>query len=247
MPLPELLHTRTIDAEMNGLHSACLGGQHVRLGGLAMEGVIRTAVAADAAAITALRQAEYSTSHEFTLLSASSLAWGPDDEFGLVLAAVRTDGTIVSTMRARIFASKSVFERSSGLDLSPVELPAPTWFLDRASTHAGFRKCGLNAMLRYHLLKAAAGQDSPSVSGWLFSGVSRTKTMVEIGYCFTPVTATQPRGYRHMESPGRDYVVAVLPHAALTHACRRLEQMLGGELERWPWTGPELPEAGMVS
>jgi hypothetical protein len=212
-----------------------------------MEGTIRMATAADAAAITALRQAEYAGSREFTLLSASSLAWGPDDEFGVVLAVVRTDGAVVSTMRARLFASKSVFERSSGLDLSPVELPAPTWFLDRASTHAGVRKRGLNAMLRYHFLKAAAGRDFPSVSGWLFSGVSRTKTMVEIGYRFTAVTATQPRGYRHMESPGRDYVVAVLPHAALTLACHRLEQMLGGELDRWPWTGPELRLPGMVS
>jgi hypothetical protein len=212
-----------------------------------MEGVIRMATAADAAAVTALRQGEYTSSREFTLLSASSLAWGPDDEFGVVLAAVRTDGAVVSTMRARLFASKSVFEQSSGLDLSPVALPAPTWFLDRASTYAEHRRRGLNTILRYYFVKAAAGLEFPSVSGWLFSGVSRTRTMTEIGYHFTSVTATQPRGYRHMESPGRDYVVAVLLHAKLAPACRRLEQMLDGELDRWPWTGPELRQPGMVA
>jgi len=212
-----------------------------------MEGVVRVATAADAAAVTALRNAEYSTSREFTLLSPLSLSWGPDDESGVVLVAVQTDGSIVSTMRGRLFGSNEVFERSSGLDLSAVDLPVPSLFLDRASTHAEVRKRGLNSVLRYYFLRAAAGRDYPSVSGWLFSGVARTRTMAQIGYEFTAVTATQPRGYRHMESPDRDYVVAVLPLPHLLPACRRLQELLGDGLERWQWIGCEMRQPDTVT
>jgi hypothetical protein len=205
------------------------------------------ATAADAAAVTALRQEEYTTSREFTLVSPSSLAWGPDDESGVVLVVVQTDGAVVSTMRGRLFGSKEVFERSSGLDLSSVDLPAPTLFLDRASTHAAVRKQGLNSVLRYHFLRAAAGWNYPSVSGWLFSGVARTRTMTQIGYHFTAVSATQPRGYRHMESPGRDYVVAVLSHPHLLPACRRLQELLGDGLEQWQWIGGEMRQPDTVT
>ena len=212
-----------------------------------MRGIIREATSTDAEAVTALRQAEYSGSTEFTLLSPASLAWGPDDELGVVLVAVSADGAVASTMRGRVFESVGVFERSSGLDLSSVELPTPTLFLDRASTRADARRNGLNALLRYYFLQAAVDYGFPSVGGWLFSGVSRTKTMAEIGYTFTSVRAVQPRGYRHMESAEREYVVAVLPQARIPTARSRLEERLGDELQRWRWVGLGLRRPGVVA
>jgi len=212
-----------------------------------MEGMIRLATSDDADAVTVLRQAAYSSSHEFTLLSASSLAWGPDDELGVVLVAVTTDGTIVSTMRSRLFATKEVFERISGLDLSAVELPVHTMFLDRASTHEKAKQNGLNTALRYHFLQNAAKHGLPSVSGWLFSDVSRTRTMKEIGYNFISVRPVQPRGYRHMESKDRDFVVAVLTLAQFPGACLRLEQQVGDVLRHWRWEGPSIRLPGVVT
>jgi hypothetical protein len=89
------------------------------------------------------------------------------------ITAVGREGEPAEELRGPL---SLVFERSSGLDLSPVDLPAPTLFLDRASTHAGVRKQGLNSVLRCYFLRAAMGWEYPSVNEWLFSGESRTNT-----------------------------------------------------------------------
>jgi hypothetical protein len=193
---------------------------------------LRIARDADSDAVGNLRLAAYAGSREFLLTRPEALAWSPEDESATVLVAVNDAGEIVSTMRGRVLRQVSDFEHISGFDLRGVELPVPTLFLDRAATREGDGHRGLNAVLRLHFLLGALAGDIASVSG-----VTRARTMTELGYAFTPARPRTPDATRHMRSDDRIPVVAALPRDRLTTAVNKLEELVVDTLQNWPWRG----------
>jgi hypothetical protein len=188
----------------------------------------------DAAAIGALLLAQYAAAREFRLLLPERLAWDGASGAGGVAAGWDESGRLVATMRASLAASAAAAE--ARLDVS-VALPE-TWFpaviLSRAATAPGLARTGINSLLRWHLLRAAATQGARCALGLVYETAPRLTLMTEIGYRFMPPARVWDPEVAPRNPPLLAYLSPdALPPAVAALAARSREAALA-----WPWRGP---------
>jgi GNAT superfamily N-acetyltransferase len=190
--------------------------------------------AADAPAIGALLLAQYSTAREFRLLLPDRLVWDGVSGAGGVAAGWDEAGRLVATMRASLAASAAAAE--AGLDVS-VALPE-AWFpavvLSRAATAPGLARTGINSLLRWHLLRAAAAQGARCALGLVYQTAPRLTLMTEIGYRFVP----PERVWDPEVAPRNPPLLAYLSPDALPPAVASLAARTRDAARAWPWRGP---------
>jgi hypothetical protein len=133
------------------------------MSGSEASGFVGLAGADDAPAISALLLAQYRAAREFRLLRPDLMVWDGLQGAGGVAAGWDATGRLVATMRGRLVGSAEAEERL--LDVS-VAMPALCFPASRAATAPGFSRAGINSLLRWHLLRAAAGRGRGVRWGW---------------------------------------------------------------------------------
>ncbi|MBS0558890.1 MAG: hypothetical protein JSR21_02440 [Proteobacteria bacterium] len=197
-------------------------------------GHVGLASATDAPAINALLLAQYQAAREFRLLRPDMLAWDGRTGAGGVAAGWTRDGRLVATMRAALAPSAAAAAEAMGLS---VDLPAgffPAVILSRAATDPALGRSGINSLLRWHLLRAAAAEGARAALGLVYEGAPRLSVMARIGYR----TAPPARVWDPEVEPLRPPLLAWLPPEVFPVALEALREEAAKAAERWPWEGP---------
>jgi hypothetical protein len=194
---------------------------------------IRPARYDDQEAINRLRVAEYRHSDEFTLVRDTAILWDGNVAESVILAA--WDGrSCVATMQAQVAQDEARAAEILGVSLAGLPGAYPALVLTRAATDRGYRRSGLNSVLRYHLLFAA--EAVRSVIGVVYEGAPRCNVLCRIGYEFFPVSDAWTAAL-HPIRPGH---LAVLNGDRVSSAVRLLAELFGGVLTVFPWHGDPL-------
>lgn len=134
-----------------------------------------------------LRLNEYKKTEGF-IIKDEAVIWNKSDENAHVLG-VWNRGELISSMRLEIISNLKDLEYKIECEIPP-ELSAtspleyPVGILSKAVTSAELRSSGLNAHLRYYLLKIAQNLGIKDILGTLVKGAPRSKSLVEMGYNF---------------------------------------------------------------
>lgn len=138
-------------------------------------------------AIEKLRKEAYERAPEFQIANKNAWAWTDADAKGHVLAAWDREGNLLSTMRGIYAHNRSEAEEAIECTMPLAASWFPTIILEKAATDARRANKGLNALLRFVFIEAALQHKLGSVTGAVFEGAPRIKTLVELGYQISPV------------------------------------------------------------
>lgn len=204
---------------------------------------VRIATEADRDAIGRLRQEAFLSSPDFHMSdndwAKNHLSWGTEDDCSVVLGV--WDGTeLLATMRAEIVADKNAADLIfDGASTPGNHTEWPAIMLSRAATQAGYRKSGLNALMRMHFIAAAHRSGIRRLYGYVVQGAARTKLMSELGYEFEARADEDPV----CPSKKRSWAIAWLDLPKYgQHAVDTLANMLAEEIHQYKWQGPELTD-----
>ena len=197
-------------------------------------GHVGLATAADAPAIGALLLAQYRAAKEFRLLRPDLLAWDGRAGAGGVAAGWTDDGRLVATMRASIAPDADAAAAAMGLSVDLPDACFPAVILSRAATDPALARSGINSLLRWHLLRAAAAQGARAALGLVYEGAPRLSVMARIGYR----TAPPARIWDPEVEPLRPPLLAWLPPEVFPAAIEALRAEVVEAARRWPWHGP---------
>jgi hypothetical protein len=203
---------------------------------------VRTLNRCDADSVNELRLREYATASEFAILRPELLLWSEHDDDGVVVG-VWSNGELLSTLRGLV-----VSDRRGAEDIfeCTVDLPKdmfPALLLGRGATSARYRRMGLNALLRFYLLRAAIHTSDERTKVQVkaslalpYEGAPRVRLMQQLGYELSRPASNWDSELRVI----RPAFLAVLPAERFEAAERYLFSLVSGNLEQYPWCGSPL-------
>jgi hypothetical protein len=178
-------------------------------------------------AVTALRRAAYRGATQFDWNDESTLDWSTADDTGTVLAVWDTAGSLLSTIRASVFADASAAEAFLEYSLAGINVPGPALVLSRAATAPAAAHHGLFALLRYAYLSALPATPVSSVIAIVYEGAPHSGFMRECGYSFF-----EPQAAWDSEAVARARpLLAVLPRMQFAHSLSMRRAALLGHLD----------------
>ena len=133
-------------------------------------------------AVENLRREAYERAPEFQIANRNAWAWTDADVKGHVLAIWDREGNLLSTMRGIYASNRAEAEEQLECTMPLGSSWFPTIILEKAATAARTANKGLNALLRYMFIEAALQHKLGSVTGAVFEGAPRIKTLIELGY-----------------------------------------------------------------
>lgn len=139
--------------------------------------------ASEVHALNILRLREYSKSKAYTAKN-ESILWNDIDQKSQVLG-MWNRGVLIASMRLEKINSLEELQARMPAPLQlPFKLEFPLGILNKAVTAKGYTGEGLNAHLRYQLLRLAYSQDIKAVLGTLLKGAPRSNSLRQMGYEF---------------------------------------------------------------
>jgi len=176
--------------------------------------------------VEAVRRAAYRQATEFDWKDEALLAWGSADDEGTVIALWDRHGQTLSTVRASVFADVEQAQQLLEYSLSGIDVPTPVLVLSRAATHPSMARQGLNSVVRYAYLAAAALSRIECVVTLVYDGGPRLRSMREAGFAFS-----QPRSGWDSEAVARTQpLLASLPRPRIDGAVRTISLAIGDRL-----------------
>lgn len=142
---------------------------------------IKVATAQDADAISSLRKQAYRLGSKTELSQLDFLEWSPADDQALILAVESPEGELVSSIRLSISEDQKGLEQLFDIRLQQ-KLNGPILLLDKLTTLPNYRRLGLSALLRYHILHFATASDIRHIAFTINYGVSRMAHLLELGF-----------------------------------------------------------------
>ena len=177
--------------------------------------------------VEAVRRAAYRRATEFDWKDEALLAWSADDDEGTVIALRDAQGRALSTVRASVFASISQAEQFLEYSLAGIEVATPVMVLSRAATDPEVSRQGLNSVVRYAYLAAAALAPVESVVTLVYDGGPRLRSMREAGF-----DLIEPRAGWDTEAVARTRpLMAVLPRRRIEGALRSISLVMPDRLQ----------------
>lgn len=182
---------------------------------------------AQRAGVEAARRAAYRRATEFDWKDEALLSWGPADDDGTVIALWDTQGRALSTVRASVFATASQAEQFLEYSLAGIEVATPVLVLSRAATDPEVSRHGLNSIVRYAYLAAAALSPVECVVTLVYDGGPRLRSMREAGF-----DLIEPRTGWDTEAVARTRpLMAVLPRHRMAAALRSISLAIADRLQ----------------
>ncbi len=195
----------------------------------------------DRSLLNRLRLREYRKAEGFQIQDAAVL-WNDSDDQAHVLG-VWERGELISSMRLEIIPSLEVLEYKIETSLpaeitQSFDLSFPVGILSKAVTSSDHRGGGLNAHLRYHLLKIAMEQGISHIFGTLVKGAPRSNTLKKMGYQFYQ----HPSGWNspHYKSTGDVEIVHLNLKEQGVTALRQCAGMAADSLLIYPFINPHI-------
>lgn len=142
---------------------------------------IKVATAQDADSISSLRKQAYRLGSKTELKDLKFLEWSPADDRALILAVESPEGDLVSSIRLSISEDCKGLEQLFDIRLQH-KLSGPFLLLDKLTTLPNYRRLGLSALLRYHILNFAKSSDIRHIAFTINYGVSRMAHLLELGF-----------------------------------------------------------------
>ncbi|MBI3505888.1 MAG: SidA/IucD/PvdA family monooxygenase [Proteobacteria bacterium] len=205
-------------------------------------GTISIATPSDVEEINRIRMEEYGKAKGFSVKPAGIL-WNRSDDQSTVLA-LKERGELIATMRLELVEEIGVVERKMECKWVFEPVRFPVMILSKAATRSGLQGRGLNAVLRYHALKIAAGWGARQMLGTFIAGSPRENSMRAMGYRFFRNEEGWFKADYQAKAP---VTVAVLDlEADLERALAECARIAGAEIERFAWSGPA-PERKLVT
>ena len=181
---------------------------------------------AQRAGVEAVRRAAYRQATEFDWNDEALLAWSNADDEGTVIALWDRQGEALSTVRASVFAELGPAEQLLEYSLAGIDVRTPVLVLSRAATHPSVARQGLNSVVRYAYLAAAAVARIECVVTLVYDGGPRLRSMREAGFVFS-----QPRAGWDTEAVARTQpLLASLPRRRIDGALRTISLAIGDRL-----------------
>lgn len=179
---------------------------------------VGVATPAQRAGVVAVRRAAFRRATEFDWKDEALLAWGPADDESTVIALSDAACRVLSTVRATVFADIAQAERFLEYSLDGMGVATPVQVLSRAATHPEVARQGLNSVVRYAYLAAAARAPIQCVVTLVYDGGPRLRSMREAGF-----DLIEPRAGWDTEAVARARpLMAVLPRARIEAALRTI-------------------------
>ena len=173
---------------------------------------------AQRAGVVAVRRAAFRRATEFDWKDEALLAWGPVDDDSTVIALSDAAGRVLSTVRATVFADIAQAEQFLEYSLDGMGVATPVQVLSRAATHPEVARQGLNSVVRYAYLAAAALAPIECVVTLVYDGGPRLRSMREAGF-----DLIEPRAGWDTEAVARTRpLMAVMPRARIEGALRTI-------------------------
>jgi hypothetical protein len=192
----------------------------------------------DRSLLNRLRLNEYNRSEGFTIKDAAVL-WNKSDDESHVLGVWKRD-ELISSMRLEVIKTKKILEQKIETEV-PAELLAkhtlnfPVGILSKAVTSVLYRGAGLNAHLRYHLLKVAAENGIEHIFGTLVKGAPRSNSLKDMGYEFYKhPTGWNSPFYKSTSEVEVVYLNLGLHRKTVLQSCARIA---ADSLLIYPWMG----------
>lgn len=176
--------------------------------------------------VEAVRRAAYRRATEFDWRDEALLAWGPADDESTVIALWDAQGRALSTVRATLFAGIAQAEQFLEYSLAGMEVATPVMVLSRAATEPEVSRQGLNSVVRYAYLAAAALAPVECVVTLVYDGGPRLRSMREAGF-----DLVEPRDGWDTEAVARTRpLMAVLPRRRFEDALRNISLAIAERL-----------------
>lgn len=176
--------------------------------------------------VEAVRRAAYRRATEFDWRDDALLAWGPADDESTVIALWDAQGRALSTVRATLFAGIAQAEQFLEYSLAGMEVATPVMVLSRAATEPEVSRQGLNSVVRYAYLAAAALAPVECVVTLVYDGGPRLRSMREAGF-----DLVEPRAGWDTEAVARTRpLMAVLPRRRFEAALRNISLAIAERL-----------------
>lgn len=173
---------------------------------------------AQRAGVVAVRRAAFRRATEFDWKDEALLAWGPVDDDSTVIALCDAAGRVLSTVRATVFADVAQAEQFLEYSLDGMEVATPVQVLSRAATHPEVARQGLNSVVRYAYLAAAALAPIECVVTLVYDGGPRLRSMREAGFDLIE----PPAGWDTEAVARTRPLMAVMPRARIEGALRTI-------------------------
>lgn len=168
--------------------------------------------------VVAVRRAAFRRATEFDWKDEALLAWGPVDDDSTVIALSDAAGRVLSTVRATVFADVAHAEQFLEYSLDGMGVATPVQVLSRAATHPEVVRHGLNSVVRYAYLAAAALAPIECAVTLVYDGGPRLRSMREAGF-----DLIEPRAGWDTEAVARTRpLMAVMPRARIEGALRTI-------------------------
>jgi len=178
------------------------------------------------AGVEGVRVAAFRRATEFHWKDEALLAWGPADDEGTVIALWDAQGQVLSTVRASIFASTALAEQFLEYSLAGMGTATPLLVLSRAATRPEVARQGLNSVVRYAYLAAAALAPVECVVTLVYDGGPRLRSMREAGF-----DLIEPAAGWDTEAIARTRpLMAVMPRGRIDQALRSISGAIAERL-----------------
>jgi len=189
-----------------------------------------------------LRLQGYSTAREFTLLRPDLIIWGEHDDEAAVIGSWCGD-VLASTLRGFVAADRVTAEDFLCCEVAASAELFPSLLLGRGATEPSFRRSGLNALLRYYFLHAAAAPAPTKPVSYVNSsivmpyvGAPRLQLLRDLGYEMqVPARVWDPE-----VNDDAQPLIGVLPSTRFDSAISMLANLTAAARQRFPWRGAQL-------
>jgi len=142
---------------------------------------LKVAKQENAEAICKLRKEAYRSGSKTELKDFSFLEWSSQDCQSLILLLETSDEKLISSIRLSISEEHKGLEDLFDIRLQQ-KLSGPILLLDKLTTLPNYRRLGLSALLRYHILHFASASDIKHIAFTINNGVSRMAHLLELGF-----------------------------------------------------------------
>ena len=188
---------------------------------------VGVAIAAQRAGVEGVRLAAFRRATEFDWKDEALLAWGPPDDEGTVIALWDEQGHVLSTVRATVFNSTEMAEQFLEYSLAGMGTATPLQVMSRAATHPEVARHGLNSVVRYAYLAAAALAPVECVATLVYDGGPRLRSMREAGF-----DLIEPSAGWDTEAVARTRpLMAVLPRGRIEQALLSISRAIADRLQ----------------